>query len=290
MKFVRENLYEEDTEMGQQQAIDPVIAQKLANGQAALNREDLKLQALKDKMIPINKRKAQIQKAMIKAQEENAKNVRAQAKEQIKQQKQIKVAQETQQQTTAQNPIATPIAPALESLLQSDLDQIELLEDRIVVLMQTEKPDYKKINKLIEELKTNTNTKIIEKNIQESENPMSKDVFYNLSEAFEDLEKKTKIEDEYVFYIKVYNDDEWFIGKIFKNDPIEDWYGIVKAGEDDTFEKISYDPEYDKDAIVDFLKDTYDKVEIIDKAEYNDYAEKHPKDLDEEGGITGMHL
>jgi len=289
---VKESLFEDETG-AQVPVTDPVVAQKLANGQTALAREDMKLQALKDKMIPINKKKAQIQKAMIRAQEENARNMKAQATEQAKQQSQIKVAQEAQaaaQQTSSASAVAAQATvPTTESLLQNDLDQIELLEDQIVVLMQKEKPDYTKINNLIEGLKINK-LKLKPEITLESDNPMSRDKFYDLSEAFDDLEKKTEIEDDYIFYVKVYNDDDWFIGKIFKNDPIEDWYGLVKAGEDDVFEKISYDPEYDKNAIVDFLKKTYDQVELIDNAEYNDYAEEAPNDIDEEGGVTGMHL
>jgi len=202
MKFVKEKLYEDEVSSEIPMGNDPaniVIAQKIANGQAALNREDLKLQALKDKMIPINKRKAQIQKAMMKAQAENSKNIKAQAKQQAKQ---IKAAQEAQTQTqtqTTETPVATPAMPTTESLLQSDLNQIELLEDTIVVLMQAENPDYKKINKLVEEFQGKQITKI-----EEDINPMSRKSFYNLSEAYEDPEKKTKIEDEYIFYVKIY--------------------------------------------------------------------------------------
>ena len=332
-KFVKENLYEEIATASQIPVTDPEVAQKLANGQAALNREDLKLQQLKDKMIPINKKKAQIQKAMIKAQEENARKMNMQAKEQAKQDTQIKAAQEAQANAT-NNPVTTPVAPTTESLLQSDLDRIGILEDKIVVLMQTEKPDYKKINELIEAVQAywtcpacgkeiNKNDPSEEGNDgvcnscedkgfwvdpaggvhQEGEDydpaamyeNLSAKNFYNLSEAyteFEDPEKKTgdDIDDEYLFYVKIFDDEDWFIAKIFKVNPTEDWFGIIKAGENDSFDKISYDPEFDEDAIVEFLKDTYDKVEIIDQAEYDDYAEDAPNELDEEGGVTGMHL
>jgi len=278
-EFVKENLYEDEVSSEvpvTNDATDIETAQKIANGQAALNREDLKLQQLKDRMIPINKKKAQIQKAMIKIQADNAQRMKARAKEQAKQQKEIIKAQQAQQQQPAA-PVATPVLPTTESLLQNDLDRIELLEDYIVVLMQEDKPNYKKINELIEEFKP--------KILKENDNPMSIENFYNLSE-----EKKTEeLDDDFLFYIKAYDEDDWFIGKIFKISADEDWYGIVKAGENDTFDKISYDPEFDEEAIVDFLRDTYDSVEIIDQAEYDDYAEEEPNDIDETG-ITGMHL
>jgi len=344
-KFVKEQLYEDDTMNSQIPVTDPVVAQKLANGQAALAREDIKLQALKDKMIPINKKKAQIQKAMIKAQEENARNMNQQAKEQAKQQSQIKAAQDAQAEVQAANPTQTPVMPTTESILQSDLDRIEILEDKIVVMMQKEKPDYKKINELIESVESSMYESKEEPFLEGSEvyyvkpsygvhkvllydedkkeylielpadnvfpryefwtpewrvipiheSLITKENFYDLSEAyteFEDPEKKTEddIDDEYLFYVKIFDDEDWFIAKIFKVNPTEDWFGIIKAGENDSFDKISYDPEFDEDAIVEFLKDTYDKVEIIDQAEYDDYAEDAPNELDEEGGVTGMHL
>jgi len=92
-------------------------------------------------------------------------------------------------------------------------------------------------------------------------------------------------------FVKVYEGDDWFIGKIFKVDPEDDWYGEVKAGESDNFDNISYEPDYDIIDIVDFLKDTYDKVEVIDELEYNDYVEDPShKEITEEGGVSGMHL
>ena len=340
-KFVKESLYEENEMASQIPVTDPEVAQRLANGQAALNREDLKLQQLKDKMIPINKKKAQIQKAMIKAQEENARKMNQQAKEQAKQNSQIKTAQEAQANQSAQptQPIVTPVLPTTESILQSDFDRIGILEDKIVVLMQSAKPDYDKINELIEVVQSFWTCPACRKEINvnderangicsscenkgfwvdpaggvhlsddddydpasmyeedTNESQITKDKFYNLSEAyteFEDSEKKTEdiVDNEYLFFVKVYDGDDWFIAKIFKINPVEDWYGIVKAGDSDNFNKISYDPEYDENAIVEFLKDTYDDVEIIDKEEYNDYVEEEdPSELEEEGGVTGMHL
>lgn len=144
----------------------------------------------------------------------------------------------------------------------------------------------------------------IEKKIQKQDkifdvaNAISKENFYNLSEAYvevEGQEKKTRedyINEDYLFYIKVFDNDDWFIGKIFKVSPDGDWYGISKAGNTDTFNKISYPTEYNEMDIVEFLRDNYDSVEIIDRHEYDDYVEEKPgdKSIDEEGGVTGMHI
>jgi len=156
--------------------------------------------------------------------------------------------------------------------------------------------EVKKIQAEIEKLEK----KIEEKNQQmnslyDSDNPMSPENFYDLSEAYVEQEKKTKedyIDDDYLFYIKAFEGDDWFIGKIFKVSPDGDWYGIVKAGENDTFEKISYEPEQTEMDIVEFLRDNYDSIEIIDRHEYNDYVEDKPGDepIDEEGGVSGMHI
>jgi len=336
-KFVRESLHEED--MGAQIPVsDPVIAQKLANGQAALNREDLKLQQLKDKMIPINKKKAQIQKAMIQAQEENAKKIQQQAKDNAEGQKLAKEAADAAAEVAAQNPTATPPLPTSESLLQNEMDKLELLEDHIVVLMQKENPDYKKIDELIKEAREeyiecpgcgktlNTGDEEFAGGVCKScedsgmwidpaggvhysndsdydpaslyeDNPISKNNFYDVSEAYDELsdEKKNLVKENYMHFVKVYQDledsDKWFIGKIFKEDPKGDWYGEIKAGDDDIFDNISYEPDYDILDIIDAMRKIYDKVEVLDELEYNDYVEDPPPgEIDEEGGVTGMHL
>lgn len=115
--------------------------------------------------------------------------------------------------------------------------------------------------------------------VYDSYNPMSPENFYDLDEAYverEGEEKKTKedyLDNDYVFYVKVIDGDNEFIGKIFKISPDGDWYGIVKNGDDNSFEKISYEPEYDEIDIVEFLGDSYDTIEIIDQHEFNDYIE-----------------
>jgi len=111
----------------------------------------------------------------------------------------------------------------------------------------------------------------------ESHNPMSKDKFYDLSEAYAEIEDEESREDyldeDFVFYVKINDNDNEFIGKIFKISPDGDWFGVVKKGKDKSFEMISYQPEYDEIDIVNFLGDNYDEVEIIDNHEFNAYIE-----------------
>ena len=121
--------------------------------------------------------------------------------------------------------------------------------------------------------------------MDESDNPMSSKNFYDLSEAYAEMEVSDRDEDEfidkdYVFYVKIQDKGNEFIGKIFKVRPDGDWFGAVKEGEDDTFNKISYEPEYDEMDIVEFLRDSYDNIEIIDQHEFNGYIEDN--DVDEE--------
>jgi hypothetical protein len=85
-------------------------------------------------------------------------------------------------------------------------------------------------------------------------------------------------DDQYVFYVKVDDGGDEFVAKIYKNDPESDWLGSVKVGENTAFEKISYETEYNKEDILDFLHDNYDDVEIIDQEKYDNYFNKNNKD------------
>jgi hypothetical protein len=124
----------------------------------------------------------------------------------------------------------------------------------------------------------------------ESVNPASSENFYVLNEAYveTDQEKKTPegyAEKDYVFYVRITEDGEEFVGKIFKDSPDEDWYGLVKIGESSTFEKMSYQPEYNEADIVDFLAGTYEEVEIIDEEEFTELFIESDKDFKDEDVI-----
>lgn len=123
-------------------------------------------------------------------------------------------------------------------------------------------------------------------NLDDNYNPMRFDIFYNLNENkkydpemidYRNDTREDYLDEDYVFYIKVIDGDNWFIGKIFKVNPDGDWYGKIKKGDDDSFEKMSYEGDYEETDIVDFLADNYEKVEIIDIHEFNDYLENDDK-------------
>lgn len=143
----------------------------------------------------------------------------------------------------------------------------------------------KKLQKKQEQLDSMGYPRYIDENFS---NPMSIENFYNLSEAYvEDdtsisRDKEEYLDNDYLFYIKVIKDDgEWFIGKIFKINPDGEWYGMVKAGNDGSFEKMSYESEWDEIDITNFLEEQYDNVEIIDKHEFDDYMEDKDEDIEE---------
>jgi len=124
----------------------------------------------------------------------------------------------------------------------------------------------------------------------ESFTPSTKKNFRLVSEAFAEMQDKGRDEDEfldepYVFYVKINEDGKEFIGKIFKVSPDGDWFGKIKKGESDTFNKISYEPEYDEVDIVKFLSENYDFVEIIDRHEFNDFIEDELDTRTKEEGI-----
>ena len=108
---------------------------------------------------------------------------------------------------------------------------------------------------------------------ENSENPASyKNFWGDLDEDVD--EKKTRedyLDDSFLFYTKIVENGKPFIGKIFKISPDSDWNGVVKVGESSTFEKITYETEYDELDIIEFLKDNYEDVEILDRHEYNEY-------------------
>ena len=134
--------------------------------------------------------------------------------------------------------------------------------------------------------------------MEEAVNPMSSSNFYNLSEDYIEtntsFEKKSENEysdEDYLFYVRIADGHNEFIGKVFKLSPDGEWYGIVKEGKNASFEKLTYDANYMPLDIINFLKDTYAEVEIINLDEFNNYIEGDTEDLEvkeiEESGMTG---
>jgi len=105
------------------------------------------------------------------------------------------------------------------------------------------------------------------------------DSMFPYNEAYVEFNKEKQkskedyLDKNYVFYVKIIEDEEEFIGKIFKISPDGDWYGVVKVGESPTFEEMNYKPEYNEVDIIEFLGNNYESIEIIDTQEYNEYIE-----------------
>jgi len=99
-----------------------------------------------------------------------------------------------------------------------------------------------------------------------------------------DEENKEIETDEYspdVFYVKIEDDGDEFIAKIYKNESKGDWLGVIKIGENESFEKLAYEPTYDENDILEFLKDNYDEAEIISKSEFNEYLKNEETESEE---------
>ena len=98
----------------------------------------------------------------------------------------------------------------------------------------------------------------------------------------EDISKEDeKIDEDKVFYVKVENEGEAFVGKIYKLFDDGDWRGTVIDGESDTFEKLNYDPEWDEIDIIAFLRENYADAEIIDEDEFNNHVEEPEAEIEE---------
>jgi len=103
--------------------------------------------------------------------------------------------------------------------------------------------------------------------------------FTPYNEAYVEINKEKEkskedyLDKNYVFYVKIIEDEKTFIGKIFKISPDGDWYGVVKFGESPTFEKMNYEPTYNEVDIIEFLGNNYESIEVIDTQEFNEYVE-----------------
>ena len=246
---------------------DPALMQQYASGQKQLLDKDTQINALQKQVADIQNAKIPIQKAM--AEIEQKAGVAQQQKEAET------LAQQAKTQPQPGTDQSSVIPPPNESILISDNNPSlleELYDEYAYLKINGSKEELTSICKRIQEAK---NEKI---NIDVT-NPMATDSFYDLSEAYVELvgqEKRDEnnyIENDYVFYVKIDDGKNNFIGKIYKVSPDGEWFGHVKKGNSDTFEKISYDPEYDEMDIIKFLGKTYNKVEIIDKLNYNEFIE-----------------
>jgi len=98
-----------------------------------------------------------------------------------------------------------------------------------------------------------------------------------------------EIEKKKVFYVKVKDDKNTFIGKIYKLYDDDSWRVKVVEGESETFEKLNYDPDYDEIDIIAFLRKIYDDVELLSEDEYRDYMKNKEKENIKEYTTESLH-
>jgi len=293
---------------------DPQLAQQYANGQTQLMNKDKQINALQTQINNIQKQKNEIEKAMAVIQQKAAQAQPKQPEQNTNNNKNQQTVQVTGQ----------PVQPTSESLLVKENTEYNYIEqlsymynkltDELATLMNNDPNNFEEIKKLkleikeisdelsnLEEAEENTNLEQREQEMfwreneyNESSSPISKENFYNLNEDYIDTKESNREYEEYedqnfIFYLKISDADNIFVAKVFKISPDGEWYGLVKAGEDKTFEKISYESNFNEDDIVNFLEDSYDEVEIIDILEFNEYIED-AESLDESYNESDLEL
>jgi hypothetical protein len=106
-------------------------------------------------------------------------------------------------------------------------------------------------------------------------------------------EEDERIDEDKVFYVKVEDEGEAFIGKIYKLFDEGDWRSKIVDGESETFEQLNYDPDWDEVDIVAFLRENYADAEIVSEDEFNDHVEEpavEPEETEEEPEVQeGLH-
>lgn len=95
-------------------------------------------------------------------------------------------------------------------------------------------------------------------------------------------EEDERIDEDKVFYVKVENEGEAFVGKIYKLFDEGDWRSKIVDGESETFEQLNYDPDWDEVDIVAFLRENYADAEIVSEEEFNDHVEEPEAEPEEE--------
>lgn len=101
-----------------------------------------------------------------------------------------------------------------------------------------------------------------EKDEDENENEEEEEILTDEDE----IEDKNK-----VIYVKIKDEDDFIVGKIYKLFDDGEWRSKLIDGESDTFEKLNYDPDWDEIDIVAFLRDNYNEANLIKEEEYNQY-------------------
>lgn len=94
------------------------------------------------------------------------------------------------------------------------------------------------------------------------------------TESGDITDKDEKIDNDKVFYVKVDDEGEEFVGKIYKLFDEGDWRSKLVDGVSDTFEKMNYDPDWDEVDIIAFLRENYADAELMSEEEFNNHAEE----------------
>lgn len=106
----------------------------------------------------------------------------------------------------------------------------------------------------------------------EDEEPKTDDIL-SIEDDEDITDKDQQIDEEKVFYVKVEDEGEAFIGKIYKLFDEGDWRSKIVDGESETFEKLNYDPDWDEFDIIAFLRENYADAELVSEDEFNGHVE-----------------
>lgn len=102
------------------------------------------------------------------------------------------------------------------------------------------------------------------------------------------VDVEDEIDEDKVFYVKVTEDGEEFIGKIYKLFDEGDWRSVlVLDGDSKTFEKLNYEPDWDVFDIVAFLRENYDDASVIEQSEFDEKVEEPKEEVEEALGGNG---
>lgn len=117
----------------------------------------------------------------------------------------------------------------------------------------------------------------------EDEEPKTNDIL-SIEDEEDITDTDEKIDNEKVFYVKVEDEGEAFVGKIYKLFDEGDWRSKIVDGDSETFEKLNYDPDWDEFDIIAFLRENYADAELVSEDEFNDHAENpevEPENVEE---------
>ena len=238
---------------------DPNLAQQYANGKQQLVNKDSLINGLNKQILKLQQDKIKIQQALDQIEKKSAENVGKPVEPAAGQ-----PAANTQNTdlAKAQQALAAQVLmnkPATESIYINNLS---------AKLRALNEVKYSSSNPDAIQLEINEITSEIYHLTEASENPFAPNIFYNVSEAYEDADDQ-----KYLMYVEIEDRDNKFMTKIFKRSPESKWFGRIIFGTSRTFENITYEADYEEDDILNFLSNTYDKVRLLSEDEFNNYTE-----------------